>query len=96
MLQLFTMGPVRLNANGTPMLTGNGATIPNYTPDDIRDLSRALTGWTFSRSGGCRISCTEPGRRKPRRRSALLSTLIELMTMAADASTGSSSNPSQA
>lgn len=52
MLQLFTMGPVQLHADGTPILSGNGTTLPNYSPDDIKGLSRALTGWTFARSGG--------------------------------------------
>ncbi|PZQ61719.1 MAG: hypothetical protein DI544_03555 [Sphingomonas taxi] len=52
MLQLFTLGPVQLNADGTPATAANGAPIPNYTPDDIKDLSRALTGWTLARSGG--------------------------------------------
>ncbi len=52
MLQLFTMGPMQLNADGTPVLAGNGALVPNYGPDDIKGLSRALTGWTYARSGG--------------------------------------------
>ncbi len=52
MLQLFTMGPMQLNADGTPVLAGNGALVPNYGPDDIKGLSRALTGWTYAKGGG--------------------------------------------
>jgi uncharacterized protein (DUF1800 family) len=52
MLQLFTMGPMQLNADGTPVLAGNGALVPNYGPDDIKALSRALTGWTYAKNGG--------------------------------------------
>ena len=52
MLQLFTMGPMQLNADGTPVLAGNGALVPNYGPDDIKGLSRALTGWTYAKNGG--------------------------------------------
>ncbi|MGK6325374.1 DUF1800 domain-containing protein [Sphingomonas sp. DT-51] len=52
MLQLFTLGPVTLNRDGTPVLDASGATVPNYGADDIRGLSRALTGWTYARSGG--------------------------------------------
>lgn len=52
MLQLFTAGPMQLNADGTPVLAANGALVPNYGPDDIKGLSRALTGWTYAKSGG--------------------------------------------
>jgi uncharacterized protein (DUF1800 family) len=51
LLQLFTMGPVSLSRDGTPRLAANGATIPNYGEADVRAVSRALTGWTFDRSG---------------------------------------------
>jgi uncharacterized protein (DUF1800 family) len=52
MLQLFTLGAVQLNHDGTAVLDSTGATVPNYGPDDIRGMSRALTGWTYARSGG--------------------------------------------
>jgi uncharacterized protein (DUF1800 family) len=45
MMQIFSMGPVQLNMDGTPVLDPGGATIPNYTEDDITELARALTGW---------------------------------------------------
>jgi uncharacterized protein (DUF1800 family) len=44
-LQLFAMGPVMLNLDGTPVLDGNGLPVPSYTETDIKNISRALTGW---------------------------------------------------
>ena len=41
LLQLFTTGIPRLNQNGTPAA---GAA---YTEDDVKDLARAFTGWTY-------------------------------------------------
>lgn len=55
-LQLFSMGPDQLNMDGTPKLDGTGARQPNYTPEDIRGVARALTGWTYARVGGAAIT----------------------------------------
>lgn len=56
MLQLFSMGPDQLNMDGTRKLDATGAAIPTYTPDDIRGVSRALTGWTYPRLNGAAIT----------------------------------------
>ena len=56
LLQLFSMGPDQLNMDGTPMLDATGARQPNYTPEDIRGVARALTGWTYARVGGAAIT----------------------------------------
>ncbi|RSV45560.1 DUF1800 family protein [Sphingomonas sp. ABOLD] len=50
-LQLFTMGPDQLGMDGTIQRDASGGPIPNYTADDIRDIARALTGWTYARVG---------------------------------------------
>lgn len=50
-LQLFSMGPNQLNADGTPRRDATGGTIPNYSADDIRGVARALTGWGPARIG---------------------------------------------
>lgn len=47
LLQLFTIGLVQLNQNGSPVLDGAGKPVPAYTQNDIRQFSLALTGWTF-------------------------------------------------
>jgi uncharacterized protein (DUF1800 family) len=46
-MQLFTIGPNLLNADGTPQIQ-NGAFIPTYAQADIQALARAFTGWTFA------------------------------------------------
>lgn len=56
MLQLFSMGPDALNMDGTPQRDASGGTVPNYTTDDIKAVSRALTGWTYARVGGAAIT----------------------------------------
>lgn len=52
LLQLFTMGPDQLNMDGSSVHDASGATIANYTPDDIRGVARALTGWTYAHQNG--------------------------------------------
>src|SRR5207302_1598641 len=47
-LQLFTVGLYLLNEDGTYQLDGNGNPIPTYTEDDIQQIAKALTGWTFT------------------------------------------------
>jgi uncharacterized protein (DUF1800 family) len=43
-MQLFTIGLVQLNADGTPRLT-NGRTTDTYVQADVTGLSRVFTGW---------------------------------------------------
>jgi uncharacterized protein (DUF1800 family) len=46
-MQLFTIGLVELNANGTPRLDGNGRTIETYTNADVVALAKVFTGWSW-------------------------------------------------
>ena len=46
-MQLFSIGLVELNLDGTPRLDGNGQPIPTYNNERITHLARALTGWNF-------------------------------------------------
>lgn len=48
LMQLFTIGLVRLGADGEPLLDGGGAPIPTYDQDDIDELARVFTGWNFA------------------------------------------------
>ena len=50
LMQLFTIGLVQLNADGTPRLT-NGAPTETYGPDDVSGLARVFTGWDVDTSG---------------------------------------------
>jgi uncharacterized protein (DUF1800 family) len=46
-MQLFSIGLVELNVDGTPRLDGNGQTIPTYDNAVISNMARAMTGWNF-------------------------------------------------
>jgi uncharacterized protein (DUF1800 family) len=47
-LQLFSIGTVRLNPDGTQQLDGNGQPIPTYDQTTINNFSRVFTGWRFA------------------------------------------------
>jgi len=46
LMQLFTIGLVQLNIDGTPKLV-NGAVVETYVQDDVSQLARIFTGWTW-------------------------------------------------
>ncbi len=46
-MQLFSIGLIELNLDGTPRLDATGKQIPTYTQAQVEDLARALTGWDF-------------------------------------------------
>ncbi len=48
LLQLFSMGPEQLEMDGTVRRDASGAPLENYSMDDIRGVSRALTGWLYA------------------------------------------------
>ena len=48
LMQLFTLGTVLLNTDGTPKLDNAGNTIATYTQADVSALARALSGWQFN------------------------------------------------
>lgn len=47
-MQLFTIGPVLLNQDGSVQTDRHGDPIPSYDQARITDLSRALSGWTYA------------------------------------------------
>lgn len=49
-MQLFTIGLVELNLDGSPKLDAYGKTIPTYTQARISEVARALSGWGFATS----------------------------------------------
>lgn len=49
-LQLFSVGLLRLNPDGTPLLE-NGRNVPTYNQDTVKGFAHVFTGWTFN---GCR------------------------------------------
>ncbi|MFN7644010.1 MAG: DUF1800 family protein [Burkholderiales bacterium] len=46
-MQLFTIGLVQLNLDGTPRLDGQGRPLATYTQDDVTQLARIFTGWDY-------------------------------------------------
>ena len=47
-MQLFSIGVDRLNADGTPVLDPQGNRLPSYDQNDITTLARVFTGWTLN------------------------------------------------
>lgn len=52
LMQLFTIGLVQLNQDGSPKLDSQGRTIPTYDQTTLREVARALTGWTYPTQAG--------------------------------------------
>jgi len=46
-LQLFSVGLVKLNADGTPMLDNGGNPIPTYSQETVEGYAHVFTGWTY-------------------------------------------------
>jgi len=44
-MQLFALGAMQQNIDGTPKLDINGDPVPSYSETDVREVARALTGW---------------------------------------------------
>jgi len=51
-MQLFCLGLNQLNPDGTPVLDTSGNPVPSYTQNDVMDLGRAFTGWTYPLTPG--------------------------------------------
>jgi len=47
-LQLFSIGTVRLNLDGTQQLDGAGNPIPTYTQTTVNNFARVFTGWRLA------------------------------------------------
>jgi len=47
-LQLFSIGTVRLNPDGTTALDDSGQPIPTYTQTTVNNFARVFTGWRFA------------------------------------------------
>ena len=46
-LQLFSIGLVKLKPDGTPQLDANGKTIPTFDESVVRGFARAFSGWSY-------------------------------------------------
>ncbi|MBC7940743.1 MAG: DUF1800 domain-containing protein [Chitinophagaceae bacterium] len=52
LMQLFTIGLVQLNPDGTPRVGADGRPIESYTADDVSNLARVFTGYSQDHSSG--------------------------------------------
>jgi uncharacterized protein (DUF1800 family) len=52
LMQLFSIGTVLLNQDGSPKLGADNSVIATYTGAEVKDVARALSGWTFARFSG--------------------------------------------
>ena len=50
LMQLFSLGVVKINADGTPLRDAQGKVQETYSQKDVEELARALTGWRFAPS----------------------------------------------
>lgn len=50
LMQLFTIGLVQLNSDGTEVLGADGVPLPTYDQDVIEGFAHVYTGWTFAGS----------------------------------------------
>jgi uncharacterized protein (DUF1800 family) len=48
LLQLFSIGTVKLNLDGSPQLDGAGKPIPTYDEATVQAFAKAFTGWTYA------------------------------------------------
>lgn len=48
LMQLFTIGLIELNIDGTPKLNGSGNQIETYTNADVMALAKVFTGYTWA------------------------------------------------
>jgi uncharacterized protein (DUF1800 family) len=59
-LQLFSIGLVKLNQDGSQQLDATGAPIPTYAPPTIEGFSALFTGWTYPPLPGANSNWTNP------------------------------------
>ncbi len=52
LMQLFTLGLIELNPDGSPVLDANGNPVPTFDQAEVTSQARMLTGWTFATAPG--------------------------------------------
>lgn len=66
-MQLFSVGLIRLNPNGTPLRV-DGKTVPTYGQDTIQGFAHVFTGWSYRgcvRFRNCKANRIDPVREQP-------------------------------
>ena len=60
LMQLFTIGLVMLNPDGSVQHDAKGQPIPTYTQSDVAELARVFTGWTYPTKPGAKLQAHNP------------------------------------
>jgi uncharacterized protein (DUF1800 family) len=60
LMQLFTIGLVMLNPDGSLQYDAQGQPIPTYTQADVAELARVFTGWTYPTKPGAKLQAHNP------------------------------------
>ena len=60
LMQLFTIGLLQLNPDGTPMLDASGHPIPTYDQTTIQNFAKVYTGWTYPTRPGAALRMHNP------------------------------------
>ncbi len=55
-MQLFSIGLTELRDDGTPLTDASGDPIPTYDQDDIKEMARVFTGWTYANPDGSAVT----------------------------------------
>ncbi len=59
-LQLFSIGLLKLNADGSTVNDTNGVPVPTYSQDMVEGFAHAFTGWTYAPRTGATSKWTNP------------------------------------
>ena len=59
-MQLFSIGLVKLNADGSAVKDSSGVPIPSYDQDTVEGFAHAFTGWTYAPRPGATSKWTNP------------------------------------
>jgi uncharacterized protein (DUF1800 family) len=65
LLQLFTMGTKMLNQDGSLQLDSNGKPIQTYSQDDVSNMARLLSGWSYDNLSKDPMSIDAPAFESP-------------------------------
>ena len=65
LMQLFSVGLVQLNLNGTPKRDASGKLLETYSQKDVIEITRALTGWNNAEPNVNRKSANNSNYGKP-------------------------------
>ena len=60
LMQLFTLGLIQLNLDGSPVLDQNKNPVPTYDQAVVTNMAKVLTGWTYPTAPGATAKNNNP------------------------------------